>query len=181
MACWAHRSVWALLLVAVQPLTARPSYQDKIPNALLVTGCNGASHGGVGHINPSGGGSRNAFGLDFAAAGYQWTASLCAQDSDGDGMTNGEELGDPNCVWTEGATPEMTTGITHPGLDCGGGGGPSTPPATSSGGGGSSTAGLFAHGVLMLIACAFLFPVGASIPLFWRSAFAKWFLSLIHI
>jgi len=30
---------------------------------------------------------------------------LCAKDSDGDGMTNGEELGDPNCVWTQGAVP----------------------------------------------------------------------------
>ena len=35
-------------------------------------------------------------------------------DSDGDGKTNGEELGDPNCTWTPGAQPSMTTGITHP-------------------------------------------------------------------
>ena len=26
-------------------------------------------------------------------------------DSDGDGMSNGEELGDPDCVWTQGDTP----------------------------------------------------------------------------
>ena len=35
-------------------------------------------------------------------------------DSDGDGATNGEELGDPNCVWVYGGAPESTpTG--HPG------------------------------------------------------------------
>ncbi|KAG8469026.1 hypothetical protein KFE25_007544 [Diacronema lutheri] len=37
-------------------------------------------------------------------------------DSDGDGLSNGAELGDPSCVWTVGATPASTTGITHPGV-----------------------------------------------------------------
>lgn len=38
-------------------------------------------------------------------------------DSDGDGMTNGYELGDPNCVWIagQGITPERVIDITHPG------------------------------------------------------------------
>jgi hypothetical protein len=50
----------------------------------------------------------------FAQAGHTWTAALCALDSDGDGKTNGEELGDPTCVWTQGATPTgAATG--HPG------------------------------------------------------------------
>ena len=35
-------------------------------------------------------------------------------DSDGDGRTNGQELGDPSCVWTEGAFVEKT-GLSHPG------------------------------------------------------------------
>ena len=30
-------------------------------------------------------------------------------------MTNGEELGDPECVWTSGDLPARKTGITHPG------------------------------------------------------------------
>ena len=42
----------------------------------------------------------NAFGVDFMLAGYEWTAELCLKDSDGDGLTNGEELGDPCCVWS---------------------------------------------------------------------------------
>ncbi len=30
---------------------------------------------------------------------------LCEKDSDGDGMKNGEELGDPDCTWAEDETP----------------------------------------------------------------------------
>jgi hypothetical protein len=110
MACKAPRWVCTLLLAASQLANARSSYKSKIPNALLVTDCNGAAHRGVGHINAGGGGARNPFGSDFEAAGKQWTASLCAQDSDGDGLTNGEELGDPNCVWT--GTPSLALALT---------------------------------------------------------------------
>lgn len=57
------------------------------------------------HINPGGGGERNAFGLAvFAAMGSIpraanfdfWDAELAALDSDGDGFSNGTELGDPD-------------------------------------------------------------------------------------
>ena len=48
----------------------------------------------------------------------KWDGCLCREDSDGDGRTNGEELGDPNCVWTEGDLPEIVDGITHPGKGC---------------------------------------------------------------
>jgi dopamine beta-monooxygenase len=44
-----------------------------------------------------------------------WSESLCRMDSDGDGKTNGQELGDPNCLWTEETIPDYVTGITHPG------------------------------------------------------------------
>ena len=44
----------------------------------------------------------------------KWDATLCQMDSDVDGKTNGEELGDPDCTWTPGAQPSVTTGITHP-------------------------------------------------------------------
>ena len=36
-------------------------------------------------------------------------------DSDGDGITNGEELGDPNCNWEEREEPLRKRPITHPG------------------------------------------------------------------
>ena len=42
-------------------------------------------------------------------------------DSDGDDKTNGEELGDPDCVWVagEGNLPEWASGVelSHPGKD----------------------------------------------------------------
>jgi len=96
---------------------AYPYFGGLIPNGRNVTGCDGSPVLGVGHIRPSGGGPRNAFGLDWAAAGFTWTVELCNKDSDGDGMTNGQELGDPDCVWT----PEnefFTEGVTHPGQNC---------------------------------------------------------------
>ncbi|XP_046555577.1 LOW QUALITY PROTEIN: MOXD1 homolog 1-like, partial [Haliotis rubra] len=71
---------------------------------------------GVGHRNPKGTGQRNQFGLDFFAAGQRWTRTFCEMDSDDDGRTNGEELGDPGCVWKEGDIPDVTSGITHPGI-----------------------------------------------------------------
>ena len=90
---------------------ALPAYQMRIPNGAFVPGAPG-----VGHKNPAGGGATNQFGADFRAAGHVWTVALCQKDSDGDGMTNGEELGDPTCVWKPGKTPTRTTDITHPGV-----------------------------------------------------------------
>ena len=75
----------------------------------------------LGHVNETGGGARNQFGKDFAAAGFEWTPEyvtkyflpnnlnivninfvicylrFCQEDSDGDGYSNGCELGDPDC------------------------------------------------------------------------------------
>ena len=41
---------------------------------------------------------------------------MCCPDSDGDGYTNGEELGDPCCVWKKGGVPANVTGLSHPAL-----------------------------------------------------------------
>ena len=51
----------------------------------------------------------------FNAEGKRWTKKLCMEDSDGDGISNGVELGDPECAWTPGAAPAMSNNITHPG------------------------------------------------------------------
>lgn len=73
---------------------------------------------GLGH-NTCAGGSLplNPFGVDFQEADRTWTEELCQMDSDGDGLTNGQELGDPCCIWTA-----MSEGIldedfvpSHPG------------------------------------------------------------------
>ena len=46
----------------------------------------------------------------------KWDRCLCETDSDGDGKTNGEELGDPACNWKPGPVPQRNTGLSHPGI-----------------------------------------------------------------
>jgi len=114
----------ALLLAA--GADAYSSFKDALPNGHQVRNCDNNLIGGVGHKTQcphgdcltKGGGVRNAFGEDFAAAGFKWTTELCQKDSDGDGKSNGLELGDPDCTWKKGETPKVDTGITHPGEDC---------------------------------------------------------------
>ncbi|MFT5368208.1 MAG: hypothetical protein ACI8V2_003171 [Candidatus Latescibacterota bacterium] len=73
------------------------------------------------HVNPSGGGARNAFGQvvesgflsgSGANASVVWNASLAGMDSDGDGFSNGTELGDPDGD----GTPTIGAQVTNPGL-----------------------------------------------------------------
>lgn len=78
----------------------------------------------AGHNNCGGGEigdpNLNPFGLDFLRAGYTWTKDLCEADSDGDGLTNGEELGDPCCLFIEGSvlSPSMRNAtVSHPGFN----------------------------------------------------------------
>ena len=89
----------ALLLIAglVGQAEARPKRVNQLPNG-AVLGCAGC------HVDPNGGGPRNDFGqmieADFlTGAGFVgdviWGPELAALDADGDGATNGEELGDP--------------------------------------------------------------------------------------
>jgi len=105
-----HHCVLFLLLFSTTA-TAFKEYQTRIPNGDKVKG-----YPGVGHISSNGGGKRNEFGLDFNHHNQKWTKELCFKDSDGDGLTNGMELGDPDCVWTEGTTPTFDKGIRHPGV-----------------------------------------------------------------
>lgn len=114
-----------------RPITAYSSYPNKLPNAITdnwvaighidnIKGKDAANAVGTGKQN------LNAFGVKvkefFAKAGNTvlWNEDLCKDDSDGDGATNGEELGDPACQWTETAKPTTTcsdvTKLTHPGI-----------------------------------------------------------------
>ncbi|XP_063401778.1 temptin-like [Mytilus trossulus] len=96
-----------------------PGFKNKIPNGNKVPDpCYGQTNQtwwGVGHDKAPGGGKRCQFGLDFKAAGFKWTKELCQTDSDQDGRTNGQELGDPNCSWTKGETPSAAAS-GHPGI-----------------------------------------------------------------
>ncbi|KAL3870621.1 hypothetical protein ACJMK2_038669 [Sinanodonta woodiana] len=102
----------------IQGIWGYQMYQSRIPNGEIVPHPCKANYiwRGVGHTNALGGGERNPFGLAFYTAGKQWTKDLCQLDSDGDGKTNGQELGDPNCVWSPGRRPLQSVGLTHPGV-----------------------------------------------------------------
>ncbi|KAK1938081.1 Temptin [Phytophthora citrophthora] len=83
---------------------------------LLPNGGNVPNVPAIGHTDGTGDeDATNAFGDAFAEADYAWTKALCEADSDGDGQTNGQELGDPCCTWTVGGTPLWSSGVSNPG------------------------------------------------------------------
>ncbi|KAL4218744.1 hypothetical protein ACF0H5_021332 [Mactra antiquata] len=92
-------------------------YKGRIPNGENVPHpCKDSIWNGVGHENEMGSGARNIFGKEFKENNFVWDQTFCRKDSDGDGKTNGEELGDPDCEWTKGAKPKYTTNLSHPGI-----------------------------------------------------------------
>lgn len=101
-----------LLLLTLLPLiplvSARSEYRDLLPNGYAgVRFGSGLNCVRFGHevCNPiTINNENNIFGTDFLAAGLVWTKELCEKDSDGDGLTNGQELGDPCCQWTTNIT-----------------------------------------------------------------------------
>jgi hypothetical protein len=100
-----------IVLLHVVFAASYPGFQNNVPNGAVVP-----DHPGLGHVSKSGSGKRNAFGQDFFAAGKEWTKELCEGDSDGDGQSNGLELGDPCCSWTKGDPPLRTNDISDPSL-----------------------------------------------------------------
>jgi dopamine beta-monooxygenase len=77
---------------------AYPTFQSLIPNGENVM-VDGELWPTVGHLALDTTMGLNPFGVHFKEYGTTWTPELCRLDSDGDGRTNGEELGDPECVW----------------------------------------------------------------------------------
>lgn len=98
-------------LASSTTVLAWPEYTPMIPN-----GGNVPDYPNIGHINEDGEGGENAFGEDFAVYGDDWTMEYCMADSDGDGQTNGQELGDPCCEFNMNTNPVVrwTEGISHP-------------------------------------------------------------------
>ncbi|XP_025099452.1 temptin-like isoform X3 [Pomacea canaliculata] len=108
----------SILVVCLLPLVLPfPSFQNGIPNGKnVVNPCDKSAWPGVGHRASQGGGPLNPFGADFAAAGNAWTTALCQKDSDGDGVSNGEELGDSRCQWNATNGANLASPKGHPGI-----------------------------------------------------------------
>lgn len=108
-----------LALLSIPFVHARPNFPDRLPNGRASRDpASGLTCLFLGHNNCVPGAPRNQFGLDFAAANRLWTKELCEKDSDGDGLTNGQELGDPCCTWTPTTAGRATlcrTQLSHPG------------------------------------------------------------------
>lgn len=100
----------AALAVALTPSAdAYASYVKLIPN-----GGNVPDSPNIGHLSADGTTGLNDFGEAYAKTDG-WGAELCMEDTDGDGYTNGQELGDPCCTWTTSNTAGLiTSGISHP-------------------------------------------------------------------
>ncbi|GJQ12066.1 hypothetical protein GpartN1_g3857.t1 [Galdieria partita] len=97
-------------------ITGHLNYLDQFPNGAKVLDPqrNTTSWIGVGHQDAVGMTGINEFGKDFRKVGGNWKR-LCVLDSDGDGQSNGMELGDPCCVWKQGDIPFRVWDISHPG------------------------------------------------------------------
>ena len=104
--------IFALSLVsavatAAAPASARPFREQQLPAGAALS-CN-ACHNGS-QLNPFG----QAMLADFLAPGsvgsadVVWGPAFAALDSDGDGATNGQELGDPEGVWLPGDAAPAT-------------------------------------------------------------------------
>lgn len=87
-----------------QDVQARSGYPSQLPNG-------NQNSCGTCHNNAGGGGARNAFGQSVSGP-PNWS-NLFKLDSDGDGYTNGVELGDPAGTWTSGAAAGPY--LSHPG------------------------------------------------------------------
>lgn len=87
-------------------------YNPYVPNA-LVNDCVTCHQDVTGiDVNPFGLDVQNNKGGDGVPPDW---AAVCNLDSDGDGQTNGQELGDPCCEWSAGAAPPRSSDISNPG------------------------------------------------------------------
>ncbi len=125
-----HRTLFRTLAVVALLVVAPGTARAFEPFALLVP-CRATAVNSVGttrpcitcHDNPDGGAGCdmppcfNPFGTAFDMNGRMWDTTLALLDSDGDGYTNGQELGDPMGTWRAGmATPDTCECATRPGF-----------------------------------------------------------------
>eukprot|EP00122_Pirum_gemmata_P002519 Pgem_evm1s2268 len=101
--------VIATAVVGFTDVNARPSFRNLFPN--------GNAYGALGHTDhdvglPASKLTVNEFGNFFLQCKSEhadnFWSHLCTVDSDGDGLTNGEEMNDPCCIF-EGDQSKMET------------------------------------------------------------------------
>ncbi len=120
---------WALacvLLAAPSSAAAFESFVSQVPCHATATNSVGTERPCITcHNNPDGGSGctpppehcLNPFGMAFLANGTTWDMTLALMDSDSDGYTNGEELGDAMGAWSIGMPSPGTCGCaTRPGF-----------------------------------------------------------------
>ena len=101
------------VLLGASSASAFSNYPDNVPNGRDSMG-NGRCI--ICHSSDAGGDARNAFGIAFMNNGYVWNRNLAELDSDGDGWTNGQELGDPFGDWTPGGGAPPSVFRARPGF-----------------------------------------------------------------
>lgn len=150
----------ATCCVLVLPVNSIPRFRNLIPNGYQLV-IRGELISGIGHINHAGEGKLNSFGKDFILMGGKWTevhcmgtqSCLCHKDSDGDGYSNGQELGDPKCIWTGGKAPSAASYHPGEGSSC-----------LTCHSGIDVEAQIGAHASLMGLSLGFLVPSGIMVP-----------------
>ncbi len=97
------------LLLSLHKSSGYPQYNGNVPNGNTVP----PSAIELGH--PGGATKRyTSFANAYVSNSRKWSRGLCMTDSDGDGQSNGLEMGDPCCLWTVGTSPMFTTDLSDP-------------------------------------------------------------------
>jgi len=95
-----------VVIAAAGTLKSRDEYMEKLPvyRQFKCTICHQSP-------DPITGTDLNNFGKDFKKYGYEWNSTLAGLDSDGDGFSNGIELGDEDGD----GSPEVSIERSNPG------------------------------------------------------------------